>query len=108
VSAEPIDYLAEDPRDPQWILRKLPERERAEFLRQYRGAVDAARDPAGYADLQRVLQVWSLAVVATNQPGYYETVEAVRAGAVTTVPIDAVIPDWQKRAAVARRGHRSV
>jgi len=37
----------EDPSDPLVILRDLPERERAEFLRQYHAAVDAAHDPAG-------------------------------------------------------------
>ena len=29
-------------------------------------------DPAGYEQLRRMLHVWSLAVVAASQPGYYE------------------------------------
>ena len=37
-----------DPDDPELILRDLPEGERGEFLRQYREAVDAAHDLAGY------------------------------------------------------------
>ena len=37
----------EDPADPLVILRDLPEREHAEFLRQYHQAVDAAHDPVG-------------------------------------------------------------
>lgn len=52
--AEPV--RAEDPDDPEVILRDLPERERAEFLRQYREAVEAveaAQDPAGYRQLRR-------------------------------------------------------
>lgn len=44
------------------ILRDLPERERVQFLRQYHEALEAARDPAAYRRLQRVLHVWSFAV----------------------------------------------
>lgn len=73
MSAQPIEE--HDPRDPQVILDALPERERDEFLRQYHDAVDAAHDPAGYKQLQRILHAWSLAVVATNEPGYYEALE---------------------------------
>jgi hypothetical protein len=46
MSAEPVEV--DDPNDPEVILRDLPERERAEFLRQYHGAVDAACDLAGH------------------------------------------------------------
>lgn len=53
MSAEPVQ--AEDPNDPEVILRNLPEQERAHFLRQYHEAVDAAHDPAGYRRLQRLL-----------------------------------------------------
>jgi hypothetical protein len=60
-SSEPVS--AEDRLDPLVILRDLPERERAQFLRQYHAAVDAAHDPAAYRRLQRVLRVWSLAVI---------------------------------------------
>jgi hypothetical protein len=98
VSAQPI----EDPSDPVVILRSLPERERSEFLRQYHLAVDAAHDPAGYEQLRRLLHVWSLAVVATNQPDYYDHIAAVRAGTSATVPVTSVIPDWQERLAAAR------
>jgi len=61
-------------------LHALPERERGEFLRQYHDAVDAAHDPAGYKQLQRVLHTWSLAVVATNKSGYYEALEDAKDG----------------------------
>jgi hypothetical protein len=42
------------PNDPEVILRDLPERERTEFLRHYREAVDGAHDPSGYRPLQRL------------------------------------------------------
>jgi len=101
VSAQPMD----DPADPQVILRDLPERERAEFLRQYHQAVDAAYDPSGYQHLRRLLHVWSLIVIAVGQPGYYEELAAVRAGPATTVPATDVIPDWSERIAAARSRH---
>ncbi len=84
----------EDPSDPLVILRDLPERERAEFLRQYHAAVDAAHDPAGYEQLRRLLHVWSLTVVAASQPGYYEELAAAGAGTSPTVPVTEAISDW--------------
>ncbi|GHE48260.1 hypothetical protein GCM10017673_57490 [Streptosporangium violaceochromogenes] len=63
------------------ILRDLPARERPEFLRQYRAAVEAARDDvARYKDLARLLHRWSLVVIAANRPGYYEAIEAAKTG----------------------------
>jgi hypothetical protein len=103
MSAELVPH--EDPHDPTVILRDLPERERAEFLRQYHAAVDNAHDPAGYRQLQHMLHVWSLTVIATNRTGYYEEVVAVRDGNVQTVSADAVIPDWPERAAAAKGRH---
>jgi Family of unknown function (DUF6247) len=98
VTAQP----AEDPADPQVILRDLPQRERDEFLRQYHQAVDAAHDPAGYQQLRRLLHVWSLTAIATGQPGYYEELAAAQAGTTATLPITDAIPDWTERAAAAR------
>jgi hypothetical protein len=63
VSAGAVSVPGEDRLDPLVILRDLPERERAQFLRQYHEAVEAAHDPAAYRRLQRVLRVWSLAVI---------------------------------------------
>jgi hypothetical protein len=102
MTAQPM----EDPSDPLVILRDLPERERDEFLNQYRTAVDAARDPAGYEQLRRMLHVWSLAVVAASQPGYYEELAAVRDGIAPTVPVIEAIPDWARRVASARDPRR--
>ncbi|MFC3983434.1 DUF6247 family protein [Streptosporangium jomthongense] len=68
-----------DEEDPQVILRGLPARERPEFLRQYRQAVDAARDDlARYKDLTRLLHRWHLVVIAANQPGYHDAIEAAK------------------------------
>jgi Family of unknown function (DUF6247) len=94
MSAEPVPE--QDPNDPQAILSDLPERERAEFLRQYHAAVDAAHDPAGYHQLQRLLHAWRLTVVAASAPGYYEEIDAVRGGTARTVPADSV-PQWRDR-----------
>lgn len=96
----------EDPHDPQVILRGLPERERGEFLRQYHEAVDGAHEPAGYRRLQQVLHIWSLAVIATNQSGYYEELAAAKSGISRTVPAGSAIPGWEERLAAARaQGH---
>jgi hypothetical protein len=100
MSAEPVQ--AEDPNDPAVILRDLPARERAQFLRQYREAVDAAHDPASYQQLQRLLHVWRLTVIAAGQPGYYEVLEAVRGGTARTIPADEAIPHWQERLTAER------
>ncbi|SRR6266516_4181398 len=100
MSAEPVH--AEDPDDPEVILRDLPERERAQFLRQYHEAVDAAHDPAGYRRLRRLLHAWRLTVIATRQPGYYEELDAVRDGTARTTPAEEAIPGWQERLAAAR------
>lgn len=104
MSAEPVHD--EDPYDPEVILRQLPERERGEFLRQYHEAVEAAHDPAGYKRLRQILHVWSVAVIATNQPGYYEDLDAARNGTADTVPAEEAIPGWENRLAAARDRRR--
>jgi Family of unknown function (DUF6247) len=104
MSAEPVSD--EDPSDPEMILRDLPERERAEFLRQYHEAVEAARDPAGYGRLRRLLHTWRLIAIAASQPGYYEALKAVQDGVARTTPAEVAIPDWQERLAAARAQQR--
>jgi uncharacterized protein DUF6247 len=104
MSAEPVH--AEDPGDPEVILRDLPEQERAQFLRQYHEAVDAAHEPAGYRRLRSLLHAWQLTVAATRQPGYYEELEAVRDGTARTTPADEAIPGWRERLAAARAQRR--
>ena len=89
----------EDPNDPVVILRDLPEQERAEFLRQYHTAVDAAHDPAGYRQLQRLLRAWRLTAIAASQAGYHEEIAKVRSGTVLGSPAEEVVPGWQERLA---------
>lgn len=91
MTAEPIEQ--EDPRDPQVILRRLPEREREFFLLQYHAAVDEAHQLVGYRRLQQFLHAWSLRVIAVNQPGYYEEQERAGNGTAETVTIEQVIAD---------------
>jgi Family of unknown function (DUF6247) len=100
MSAEPVH--AGDPDDPEVILHDLPERERAQFLRQYHEAVDAAHDPAGYRQLRRLLHAWRLTVTATSRPGYYEELDAVRHGTAQTTPAEEAVPGWQERLEAAR------
>lgn len=104
MSAQPVH--AEEPDDPEVILRNLPEQERAQFLRQYHEAVDAAHDLAGYRQLRSLLHVWQLAVTVTRQPGYYEELRAVRDGVARTTPADEAIAGWNERLAAARAQHR--
>ena len=104
MSAEPVQV--EDPNDPQAILRDLPEHERAQFLRQYHEAVDAAHDPASYRRLQRLLHAWRLTVIAASRPGYYEELETVRSGTARTIPAEEAIPGWQERLAAAQAEDR--
>ena len=80
MAAPPADPEHEDVLDPERILRVLPEGEQATFLIQYRRAVDTARDPAGWKDLQRFLRLWAMRAIAVAQPGYYEAWEAARTG----------------------------
>jgi hypothetical protein len=98
--AKPV--RVEDPDDPEVILRDLPVRERAEFLRQYREAVDVAHDPPGYGRLQRLLHVWRVTVIAIGRVGYYEELAAVRNGTAQTRPAEEAFPDWQQRLAAER------
>jgi hypothetical protein len=95
----------EDPNDPEVILRDLPEPERAEFLRQFHEAVNAAHDPAGYR-LRRLLHAWRLTVIAASRVDYYEELEAVQCGSAQTMPAEEAIPGWQERLAAARTHRR--
>jgi len=80
MAALPAEAEHEDPNDPERILRVLPERERETFLAEYRRALDEARDPAGWKELQRFLRLWAMRAIAVAQPGYYEARDAARAG----------------------------
>jgi len=101
MAAAPLPDVPEDREDPAVILRDLPERERGLFLGQYREAVEGAADPAGYRRLRDFLHAWSIRVIAVCSPGYYEALEAARAGE-PGVPAEDVFPDWNERIAAAR------
>lgn len=80
MTALPAEPAHDDPLDPQRILGELPASERGTFLAQYSRAVDAARDPAGWVELRRLLRLWSLHVVAASQPGYQQARDTALAG----------------------------
>jgi hypothetical protein len=100
MAAALLPEVPEDREDPAVILRDLPEREREAFLAQYREAVEGAADPEGYRRLRFVLHAWSLAVIATNSPGYYERTDPGRVRE-PGIPIEEVFPDWPERLAAA-------
>jgi len=80
VTALPADPPHQDPPDPGHVLAALPEREREEFLRSYRDAVDGARDPAGWENLRRTLRLWNWVAIAASRPGHYQAREQAFAG----------------------------
>jgi hypothetical protein len=80
MSALPAEPLHDDPLDPLRILGELPASERGAFLAQYRQAVEGAREPAGWGELQRTLRLWSLHAVAASQPGYQQARDTALAG----------------------------
>jgi hypothetical protein len=96
MTAQPVHQ--EDPQDPEVILRDLPQREREHFLSEYHAAVDKAHELAGYRALRQLLRRWSLTVVATNQPGYYEAIEDAKNGVGRYVPLeDALEAEFARR-----------
>jgi hypothetical protein len=112
MTAQPVEHY-EDPHDPRVILAALPERERPAFLGEYRQAAHAAADDlAGYQQLQLILGQWAakariLAHALQQNPNYYAELdasrEAVQGRGVETIPLEAVIPNWEERAAATRR-----
>lgn len=96
MSAQPV--FEDDPEDPQTILHGLPERERPEFLRQYREVARAAAgDVTQYRALRRLLRHWSLVVIAANRPGFYEAIEDAKAGGQATPLEEAVAAELARR-----------
>lgn len=89
MSAQPV-HEEPDPRDPQVIHDQLPAEVRPAFLSEYRAAVDAAHDPAGYHALQDTLQTWRLLAAAYAKPDFHQRYEDVRAGVGEYVSMDEV------------------
>jgi len=89
VSAQPAER--EDPLDPQRILDRLPEDERGSFLEQYQEAVENARDPVGWKQLQRVLRLWRFHADAAGEPGYREALDAARGPVSGGMPLEEAV-----------------
>ena len=88
----------EDPLDPQRILGRLPEDERGSFLEQYQGAVENARGPVGWKQLQRVLRLWVCHADAAGERGYREVLDAARGPVSGGMPLEEAVraygPAW--------------
>ena len=91
MSAQPIAY--DDPRDPASILSRLPECAREPFLEEYRAAVDAAHQVAGYRALQALLQSWSTRATAYERPDFMQT----RAAAARPADDDVTLEELTAR-----------
>ncbi len=82
-----------DSDDPVEILRMLPEEHHAQFRAEYAAAVDGARRPEQFHQLQELLRLWRLRAVAYTSPGYRERLRAVPVGvAAGAVPATQLIP----------------
>jgi uncharacterized protein DUF6247 len=96
VSARPAERG--DPLDPQRILGRLPADERGSFLGQYQEAVENARDPVGWMQLQRVLRLWRCHADAAGEPGYREALDAARGPVSGGMPLEEAVrayrPAW--------------
>jgi hypothetical protein len=77
-------------RDPETILRRLPDAERESFLREYRAGLDAAHEVWRYRQLQEVLTRWNLVAITTSQPGYAEALAEARSPVVPGENIDEI------------------
>lgn len=96
MTAQPIHE--EDPRDPEQILARLPERERDQFLREYRAAAKAAAHEVWrYKELQTLLFRWHLIAIATRQPDYYQRLEEAKAGIGDYVDWADAIHEYRQR-----------
>jgi len=77
------------------ILTALPEELRAHFRTEYTAAVDSARRPEEYRQLQDLLHLWRLRATAYASPGYGQRLESSRrADAAEFVPAGELIPGW--------------
>ena len=95
VTALPIDSQQEDPLDPERILRVLPDREHETFLAQYRQAVDGARDPAGWKDLQRFLRLWAGRAISREPAGLLRGADPALAGTGEGMLLDDAIRQYR-------------
>jgi uncharacterized protein DUF6247 len=93
VTAHPVDDS--DPDDPVEVLRALPEEHHAQFRAEYAAAVNEARRPEQFRQLQELLRLWRLRAVAYASPGYAGRLADAREGhAADLAPAWQVIPGW--------------
>jgi hypothetical protein len=87
VTAHPVDD--HDPDDLVEILA---------FLAEYTAAVEGARRPEQFRELQELLRLWRLRAVAYSGPGYEERLADTRHGrAAGSASAEQVIPGWPDR-----------
>lgn len=76
MSAQPVHRP--DPEDPGEILRVLPERWHAEFLAEYRAALEGAREVRHWPQLPALLHRWHLRAVAYSDPEFWAAAREAR------------------------------
>jgi len=92
MSAQPVQDNADDPVE---ILRLLPEEYHVQFFDDYDAAVEAARRPESFRELQQLLRLWRLRAEAYSSSGYDERLAAARRGdPADFAPAAQVIPGW--------------
>jgi hypothetical protein len=83
-----------DPDDPIEILLALPQEYHALFRTEYAAAVDNARLPEQFRQLQEMLRTWRLRAIAYSSPGYDGGLAAARDDQSAIVPAAQLIPGW--------------
>ena len=83
-----------DPNDPVEILHVLPKELHAQFQAEYAVAVEGARRPEQFRQLQEMLRLWRLRAVAYASPGYAERLTAAAEGHADDLPASRLIPSW--------------
>ena len=83
-----------DPDDPIEILLALPQEHHAQFRAEYAAAVDNARRPEQFHQLQEMLRTWRLRAIAYSSPGYDGRLAAARDDQSPVVPAAQLIPGW--------------
>jgi hypothetical protein len=84
-----------DPDDPVEILHALPVEYHAQFRAEYDAAVEGARRPEQFHQLQDMLRLWRLRAVAYSSPGYAgRLADAAEGHAADVIPAGTLISRW--------------
>jgi hypothetical protein len=84
-----------DPDDPVEILHALPREYHAQFRAEYSAAVEGARRPEQFRQLQEMLRLWRLRAAAYSSPGYAVRLAAASAmHAADVVSAEQLIARW--------------